>query len=98
MGAIKFECSNCRQRLELEERYAGHQIICPQCNKPTLVPSIGGKAASAAAKSGMTFVPEAWQKPGPRQDSASSAKSGMTHVPESWGKTKAKTKTPPPPK
>jgi DNA-directed RNA polymerase subunit RPC12/RpoP len=63
MSQIKFKCSHCEQRLACDEQFIGTQITCPNCKGATVVP---GKVAPALPKSGMTFVPESWQKPPPQ--------------------------------
>jgi DNA-directed RNA polymerase subunit RPC12/RpoP len=91
MARHKFECSTCGQRLECDEQYSGREIVCPACQGRTRVPPVPGQAAPSPQKSGMTFVPEAWQKPVVAKiPPAAKKKSGMTHVPENWSK-------PPPP-
>ncbi|MGA3182515.1 MAG: hypothetical protein ABSF38_19475 [Verrucomicrobiota bacterium] len=84
MSQLKFNCSHCGQPLECESQYAGRQIPCPACHVLTLVPAAPGKAATPPQKSGMTCVPESWQKPDPGKSAPSPQKSGMTYVPESW--------------
>jgi DNA-directed RNA polymerase subunit RPC12/RpoP len=90
MSQLKFNCSHCGQRLECDPQYAGRQIPCPACHALTVVPAVPEKAAPSPQKSGMTFVPDSWQKPDPARSVPSPQKSGMTCVPESW-------RTPPPP-
>jgi DNA-directed RNA polymerase subunit RPC12/RpoP len=87
---LKFNCSHCGQRLECDPQYGGRQIPCPACQALTVVPAVPGTAAPSSQKSGMTFVPEGWQKPDADRPASSPQKSGMTCVPESW-------RTPPPP-
>ena len=36
---ITFSCTNCGQRLEVDESGAGVSIDCPKCGKPVYVPS-----------------------------------------------------------
>jgi DNA-directed RNA polymerase subunit RPC12/RpoP len=36
---VTFNCSNCRQSLEIDESGAGASIDCPKCGKPVYVPS-----------------------------------------------------------
>ena len=36
---ISFNCTNCGQRLEVDEGGAGISIDCPKCHKPVYVPS-----------------------------------------------------------
>jgi len=66
MSQIKFQCSHCGQRLECDGQFAGSQIQCPACNGLILVPPVLVKTAPALKKTGMTYVPESWQKPPPQ--------------------------------
>jgi DNA-directed RNA polymerase subunit RPC12/RpoP len=84
MNQIKFNCPHCKQSLECDEQYAGRLIPCPACQGQTLVPPIPGKSAAAPNNSGMTFVPEGWQKPGSGKTIPAPPKTGMTYVPDSW--------------
>jgi len=90
MSQLKFNCSHCGQRLECDPQYAGRQIPCPACHALTVVPAVPEESVPSPRKSGMTSVPESWQKPAPGKSPPSPQKSGMTYVPESW-------RTPPPP-
>lgn len=37
---MKFACSNCQQRFEVEEVRAGESLICPTCGESLVVPSV----------------------------------------------------------
>lgn len=65
MSQIKFNCTQCGQRLECEDELSGRQISCPKCKGSVLVPAADGTPKPVLQKSGMTFVPESWTKPSP---------------------------------
>jgi DNA-directed RNA polymerase subunit RPC12/RpoP len=46
MSDFKFACPGCGQRIAASDDYVGHQINCPACNAPIVVPS--NPAAPAA--------------------------------------------------
>ena len=79
MAEIKFECSHCKQHLACDDKYSGRKISCPACKALTVVPGV-------PYKSGMTFMPEDWQKSDANAGPSASQKTGMTHLPESWPK------------
>ncbi|MBN1590347.1 MAG: biopolymer transporter ExbD [Pirellulales bacterium] len=46
--AVQFTCSQCRQTLKVDDRFAGAKIRCPKCRAITVAPVAG--AAGAAAR------------------------------------------------
>lgn len=40
---MKFECSNCKQHLEVDSRYAGQTVQCPSCGISLTVPATDGQ-------------------------------------------------------
>jgi hypothetical protein len=39
MAGLKFNCPNCRQKIDCDATYAGSQINCPTCRETILVPT-----------------------------------------------------------
>jgi hypothetical protein len=48
------------------------------------IPPPSGKTSPGLQKSGMTFMPDSWQKPPAEKAPPVQDKSGMTAVPDSW--------------
>jgi len=70
MAEFKFSCQQCGQHIQLDDLWSGHQIDCPACNKPLVVPQ-----NPAAASAPPPPTPPA----GPRLSKAASA----AHAPAS---------------
>lgn len=47
---IHFACSQCGQRLTVEEEAAGQNIDCPSCQTTLLVPGVASRVAPELAK------------------------------------------------
>ncbi|MBI2948136.1 MAG: hypothetical protein HYY23_10850 [Verrucomicrobia bacterium] len=61
MNDFKFACPHCAQRLRVNERHAGRQILCPKCQHLITIPasstqSLSGDRESAAPDA--TMAPE----------------------------------------
>jgi len=39
MSDFKFACPHCAQRLRVDERHAGRQILCPKCQHLIVIPA-----------------------------------------------------------
>src|SRR6266567_512838 len=39
MADIKFACPNCNQHITCDELWGGHQLECPGCKSPLMVPA-----------------------------------------------------------
>jgi DNA-directed RNA polymerase subunit RPC12/RpoP len=84
MSELKFACPHCQQPLACDDQFAGRQIACPACNSLTAVPGQPVPPTPVLQKTGMTYIPEDWQKPKPEAKPPGPQKTGLTHVPESW--------------
>ena len=49
MADIKFACPHCSQHITCDSLWAGHQLECPSCKNPLMVPAPAAPAAAAAA-------------------------------------------------
>jgi DNA-directed RNA polymerase subunit RPC12/RpoP len=58
---ISFNCTNCGQRLEVDERGAGISTDCPKCGKPVYVPS---RPTVSEAQAPMRVILNPTEKPG----------------------------------
>lgn len=54
MADIKFTCPSCSQNITCDELWGGHQIECPSCKNPLMVPA----QAPAASGGGNALVPK----------------------------------------
>src|SRR5690242_16092017 len=52
MGDIKFSCPGCNQHITCDELWGGHELACPSCKTPLVVP------APAAPSGGNPLVPK----------------------------------------
>ena len=65
MSDFKFACPECGQHISGDERYSGHQVQCPHCQKPIIVP-LGTRSGSPrpirppARASAQTATPSRW--------------------------------------
>ena len=87
MSELKFACPHCQQPLACDDQFSGRQIACPACQTLTVVPGKAVPAAPVLQKTGMTFIPEDWQKSEAQVKPPAPQKTGLTHIPESWGGT-----------
>src|SRR5689334_21208217 len=58
MGDIKFSCPNCNQHITCDELWGEHELPCPSCQTPLVVPAPAGRPAPAAATGGGSLVPK----------------------------------------
>jgi hypothetical protein len=60
MGDIKFSCPSCKQEIECDELWGGHDLACPTCNAQMTVPQLQSASAPVskpAAPAGPVAVP-----------------------------------------
>lgn len=58
MAEMKFTCPSCGQHITCDEQWGGHQIPCPVCQKPLVVPISRPAAAPSAPPPRNSLVPE----------------------------------------
>ncbi|MBU3666338.1 MAG: DUF3459 domain-containing protein [Chthoniobacterales bacterium] len=58
---MKIDCPHCRQRLEVEEAWAGLEISCPTCGRNLTIPKPPARAAAAAPQKKNTHL-AAWKR------------------------------------
>lgn len=66
MSEFKFQCPQCGQKIQLDERLSGKQLTCPSCQVLLRVPPVPGKTADYRPETGKTwdtFVPPASKTP-----------------------------------
>jgi hypothetical protein len=62
MGDIKFSCPGCNQHITCDELWGGHELACPSCQTPLVVPAPPASAPSG----GNPLVPKPPQSFGAR--------------------------------
>lgn len=50
MADIKFACPSCNQHITCDELWGGHQLDCPNCKNPLVVPAAAAPPAPAASR------------------------------------------------
>jgi hypothetical protein len=50
MSDFKFACPHCAQRLRVDDRHAGRQILCPKCRHLIAIPHPATASLSRAPK------------------------------------------------
>ena len=45
---MQFQCVHCRSDLEGDEQWIGHEVNCPSCDQPVVIPAIPANAPPAA--------------------------------------------------
>lgn len=65
MADIKFACPHCNQHITCDELWAGHQLNCPSCKNPLMVPGIAAPPATASTGPA-TLAPKPPAAPEPR--------------------------------
>lgn len=68
---LKFPCSHCHQVLEVDEPWAGHEVNCPTCGQPVVVPVSPPNSAPVAK------LPSHPKPPAPKNDKVSSEGGGF---------------------
>jgi hypothetical protein len=58
MADIKFACPNCGQHITCDELWGGHQLDCPSCKNPLMVPAPAAPQAAAEATGPRALVPK----------------------------------------
>jgi len=48
MADMKFSCPHCGQHISCDEAWAGHQIACPACHDPIVVPQLQAPSVEPA--------------------------------------------------
>jgi hypothetical protein len=66
MADIKFACPNCGQHITCDELWGGHQLDCPSCKNPLVVPAPAGPPPAAQHAAPRPLVPKAPATPEPR--------------------------------
>jgi hypothetical protein len=75
---MKIPCSNCNQRLEIPEEYAGQTIECPACNASLAVPSLAPTPSATPQVKVTTPQAATPQKPTPQRKTAAPPKAASS--------------------
>ena len=63
---MTFSCPHCQQPLEISAEWAGHDVACPNCGQPFVVPTAEGEIApEAEAPSAPSTPPDPEEQPAP---------------------------------
>ncbi len=66
MGDIKFSCPSCNQHITCDELWGGHELACPSCQTPLVVPAPPPQPVAAGPTGGNPLVPKPPQTAGAR--------------------------------